>query len=192
VIIIIDQAERPHVHRVPYLSWRVMNVGRGPTRLNGEHHTARATMGATPEVAGLILRLYEMRRDHELRKAREWFDTAFDPQSAQDVIGLVGSGFAQSAYFRMVLTYWEMVAALVNAGAIDAGLIHATNVEHLRYWAKLEPFIAEVREAVGPDFLPELEKLVNTAPDVETRLAGWRTLSKTWVASARNDQTPRR
>ena len=98
-------------------------------------------MGATPEVAGLILRLYEMRRDHELRKAREWFDTAFDPQSAQDVIGLVGSGFAQSAYFRMVLTYWEMVAALVNAGAIDAGLIHATNVEHLRYWAKLEPFM---------------------------------------------------
>ena len=147
-------------------------------------------MEAKQREADLILRLYELRRDPDLRKAREWFDTEFDPQSAQSVVELVGSGFAQSAYFRMVLTYWEMVAALVNAGAINASLIHATNVEHLRYWAKLEPFITEIRQAVGPDFLPELEKLVKTAPDVETRLAGWRTLSKDWVARARRNQTP--
>ena len=148
-------------------------------------------MGTTQDEADLILRLYEMRRDQELRKARQWFDTEFDPQSAHDVIELVGSGFAQSAYFRMVLTYWEMVAALVNAGSISASLIHTTNVEHLRYWAKLEPFIAEVRQAVGQDFLSELEKLVETAPDVETRLTAWRTLSKGWVARARRDQTPK-
>jgi hypothetical protein len=147
-------------------------------------------MEANQREADLILRLYELRRDPDLRKAREWFDTEFDPQSAQSVVELVGSGFAQSAYFRMVLTYWEMVAALVNAGAINPSLIHATNVEHLRYWAKLEPFITEIRQAVGPDFLPELEKLVKTAPDVETRLAGWRTLSKNWVARARSNQTP--
>ena len=147
-------------------------------------------MGSTHDDADLILRLYEMRRDHEMRRAREWFDTEFDPHSAQDVIELVGGGFAQSAYFRMVLTYWEMVAALVNAGAIDAGLIHTTNVEHLRYWAKLEPFVGEVRQAVGPDFLPELEKLVKTAPNVEKRLAGWRELGRNWVARARTHQAP--
>ena len=150
----------------------------------GEH------MGAKRD-ADLILRLYELRREPELRKARAWFDTEFDPRSAQDVIALVASGFAPSAHFRMVLTYWEMVAALVNAGAVDPGLIHTTNVEHLRYWAKLEPFIAEIRQAVGPDFLPELEKLVKTAPDVEKRLADWRELGQNWVAGARADQTPR-
>jgi hypothetical protein len=142
-------------------------------------------VGQKQEEADLVLRLYEMRRDPELRRARAWFDTEFSPQSAQDVLTLLNSGFWQTANFRMVLTYWEMVAALVNTGAIDAGLIHATNVEHLRYWAKIEPFIADVRRAVGSDFLPELEKLVKTAPDIENRLAGWRELNRNWVEHAR-------
>jgi hypothetical protein len=144
-------------------------------------------MGAKQEEADLILRLYEMRRDETLRKAREWFDTKFDPQSAQDVIALVTSGFSETAYFRMVLTYWEMVAALANNGSISTDLVHTTNVEHLRYWAKIEPFIKDVRQAVGPDFLPELEKLVMTAPEVEKRLAGWRELNKHWTQGTRQD-----
>ena len=137
-------------------------------------------MGAKQEEAGLILRLYEMRRDEEFRKARQWFDTEFNPQSAQEVVELVGGGFSQSAYFRMVLSYWEMVAGLVNYGAIDTGLIHTTNVEHLRYYAKIEPYLTETREAAGADFLSELEKLVKSAPDYEKRLAGWRELNKRW------------
>jgi hypothetical protein len=139
------------------------------------------TLGTKQEEANLILKLYEMRREQEFRKAREWFDTEFNPQTAQDVIDLVTSGFAETARFRMVLTYWEMVAALVNYGSIDADLIHTTNVEHLRYYAKIEPFIDEVRKALGGDFLPELEKLVKTAPDYEKRLAGWRELNKSWA-----------
>src|SRR5919112_196499 len=106
-------------------------------------------MGEKQEEANLILRLYEMRRDEEFRKARQWFDTEFNPQSAEDVLALMRGSFAQSAHFRMVLTYWEMVAALVNHGAIDAGLVHATNVEHLRYFAKIEPYLAELRKAFG-------------------------------------------
>ena len=137
--------------------------------------------GTKQDEADLILKLYEMRREAEFRKAREWFDTKFNPQSAQDVLDVVTGSFADSAYFRMVLTYWEMVAALVNYGALDAGLIHATNVEHLRYWSKIEPFIEEVRRAAGPDFLPELEKLVKTAPDFEQRMEGWRKLNEKWT-----------
>jgi hypothetical protein len=146
------------------------------------------TSGTKQEEANLILRLYEMRRDEVFRKAREWFDTEFNPQSAQEIIDLVTSGFSETEYFRMVLTYWEMVAALVSHGAIDAQLLHATNVEHLRYYAKIEPFMSEVRQAVGEDFLPELEKLVKTAPDFEKRLAGWRELNKNWFEKAKQNQ----
>jgi hypothetical protein len=134
--------------------------------------------------ANLILRLYEVRREDELRKAREWFDVEFNPQSAREVVDLVGGGFSQTAYFRMVATYWEMVAAFVNYGAIDAGLLHATNVEHMRVYAKLEPYIAEVRDAVGEDFLAELEKLVKSAPNYEAKLAEWRKLSRHWAETA--------
>ena len=141
-------------------------------------------MGTKQEEADLILRLYEMRREGEFRKAREWYDTKFNPQSAQDILAVVTGSFAESAYFRMVLTYWEMAAALVNYGSIDANLMHAANVEHLRYYAKIEPFMADLREVTGPGFLPELEKLVKTAPDYEKRLAGWRELNKNWAEKA--------
>lgn len=147
-------------------------------------------MSTKQEEANLILKLYEMRRDEEFRRAREWFDTEFNPQSAKDLLDLMNSGFASSAYFRQVLTYWEMVAALVNYGSIDAGLIHTTNVEHLRYYAKIEPFMAEIRRTLGADFLPELEKLVKSAPDYEKRLAGWRELNKSWVEQAKQNQKP--
>lgn len=145
-------------------------------------------LGTKQEEAGLILRLYEMRRDEEFRRARQWFDTEFNPQSAGEIIDLMGSGFSQTAYFRMVLTYWEMVAALVNYGSIDAGLLHATNVEHLRYFAKIEPYLAEVRRATGAGFLPELEKLVKSAPGFEEKLEGWRKLNNQWFEKARQDQ----
>lgn len=144
--------------------------------------------GTKQDEANLILRLYEMRRDEEFRLARQWFDTEFDPQSAEDVAKLFAGGFAASARLRMVLSYWEMVAALVNYGAIDVGLLHKTNVEHFRYYAKLEPFITEIRQIAGADFLIELEELVKTATDYEQRLAGWRELSKHWTKPS--DQNP--
>lgn len=139
------------------------------------------TQGTKQDEAALILKLYDMRREEEFRKAREWFDTEFDPQSAQELIDLMKSGFAGTAYFRMVLTYWEMVAGLANHGAIDPALIHKTNVEHLRYYAKIEPFLEEVRETFGGEFLPELDKLVRSAPGFEEKLEGWRQLNQSWI-----------
>jgi hypothetical protein len=140
-----------------------------------------ATLGKKQEEANLILKLYEIRRDEEFRKAREWFDTEFNPQSAQEILELFGSEFSNSAYFRMVMSYWEMAAAFANYGSIDVGLLNATNVEHMRYYAKIEPFLSEVREAAGADFLLELEKLVKSAPNLEERLSGSREINKIWA-----------
>lgn len=144
-------------------------------------------MGKKQDEGALLLKLYEMRRDEELRKARQWFDTEFAPQSAKDIMDILSGGFAKSAYFRMVLTYWEMVAALVDYGSIDADLIHASNVEHMRYYAKIEPFIEEVREFAGVDFLSLLEKLVKSAPKFEESLAGWQALNKNWTDKQKNN-----
>jgi hypothetical protein len=142
-------------------------------------------MGNKQEEADLIIKLYEIRRDEEFRKARQWFDTEFNPQSAEEILELFQSGFDNTAYFRMVMSYWEMVAAMVNYGSIDADLVNRTNVEHLRYYAKLEPFIKEVREAAGADFLVELEKLVKSAPNLKQRLTGWQEINKNWAEKAK-------
>lgn len=82
-------------------------------------------MSEKQEGANLILRLYEIRREETMRRARVWFTTEFNPQSAQDIFSvLVGE---HSADFRMVASYWDMAAAFVNHGAIDEAMFNDIN-----------------------------------------------------------------
>ena len=138
-------------------------------------------MNSKTDEATLILQLYEARREESLRTARTWYAVEFNPQSAQDVVDLMRSGHPQSASYRMVTTYWEMAAAFVNSGAIGAELFHAANTEHMAIFAKLEPYIVEVREKFGlPNYLAELQKLTTTAPDAKEYFEKIRGLLKHW------------
>lgn len=138
-------------------------------------------MGDKQAEGELILKLYELRRDPELRRAREWYDVEFDPQSAKDVLRVFGGSFDESKYLRQALSYWEMVGGLASSGAVDPSLVHATNVEHIRMFAKIEPYLEDLRKTVGPSVLQELEKLVKTAPNYDEQMEGARTANKNWV-----------
>jgi hypothetical protein len=121
------------------------------------------------EDANLILKLYDLRREKTMREARNWFFT-FNPQSPQDFIDVLTSD--KSGLYRMVVSYWDMAASLVNNGAIDPQMFGDANGEHLFVYAKLEPFIPALREAMGaPQMLVHLEKVVKETPDYEARLA---------------------
>jgi hypothetical protein len=119
--------------------------------------------------ADLILKLYDLRREATMREARNWFFT-FNPTSVQDVIDtLLGE---HSGHYRMVVSYWEMAAAMVNKGSIDEQLFNETNGEHLFVYAKIAPVIQEVRASFGnPDFLENLETLVKRIPNVDEKIA---------------------
>src|SRR6266542_6434740 len=82
-------------------------------------HSRRDLMTTKQQDLGLILKLYELRRDEMMRRARNWYVTEFQPQSAKDIIRLMLSGQEQSAYSRMVTSYWDMAESLVNNGGID-------------------------------------------------------------------------
>ena len=115
-----------------------------------------------------------------MRAARAWFFTEFNPQSGKD--GLLQSGEKQSAYYRMVASHWEVAAALVNNGGIDEKMFLAANKEHLVVFAKLQPFVAEIRETIGePDYLANLEQLVMRATNVEKKLENRRRLIGRWL-----------
>jgi hypothetical protein len=91
------------------------------------------------------------------------------------------SGEKQSAFYRMVASHWEVAAALVNNGGIDEKLFLEANSEHLVVFAKLQPFIAEIRETIGePDYLAHLEQLVMRVPNVEKKLENRRRLIERW------------
>lgn len=129
----------------------------------------------------LIVKLYELRREPELRAARVWYAAEFDPHSAEEVATLMRSGFVESAKYRMVTTYWEMAAALVNHGALDEALFHAANTEHIVVFAKLEPFLVELRQLFRePTYLQELEQLVLRAPGGQPLLEKRRRLLRLW------------
>ena len=121
--------------------------------------------------ADLILKLYDLRREETMRKARDWM-IRFNPDSMQDIINVILS--EHSAYFRMVTSYWEMAASLVNHGAIDEEMFNDANGEHLVVFAKLQPFLADMRAQFSPNSFQHLEQLVMRTPDVDARLAAIR------------------
>ena len=107
-----------------------------------------------------------------MRKARAWFGTFF-PTSAEDITGIIQG--EHSAWFRMVTSYWDMAASLVNHDAIDAAMFNDANGEHVVVFAKLEPFVAEYRTQMqAPQYLHQLEQLVRRLPNSRERLAATR------------------
>ena len=135
----------------------------------------------------VILKLYEIRSEQLMREARRWFFSEFAPQSSKDILALMQSGEKQSAFYRMVASHWEVAAALVIGGGIDEKLFLATNTEHLVVFAKLQPFIAEIRETIGePDYLSNLEQLVMSVPNFERKLENRRRLLERWAQNKTN------
>jgi hypothetical protein len=116
---------------------------------------------ATYDDVNLILRLYELRREEKLREARAWFTSQFFPRAIDDFKSLSAPDHPRNASFRMVISYWDMAASFAVRGPLDAALLLESAGELLLTWAKLEPFIAELREwAQLPEFLRNLEEVV--------------------------------
>ena len=126
-------------------------------------------MTTKAESAELVLKLYDLRREKKMRKARDWFVRWF-PASAEDYVKTVMDPKV-GAYLRMVTSYWEMAAALVNQGCIDPEVFDATNGEHYIMFAKLEPILAELRAVNDrPTLFAQVEKQINSAPNGPERL----------------------
>ena len=128
-----------------------------------------------------ILKLYELRRDEEMRNARKWYFSEFAPTSAMDIIALFRGGERASANFRMVTSYWETAASLVLNGGIDNKMFLDANTEHVFIYAKIADFLPEVRELFcEPDYLIHLENLVKTLPDFEAKMESRKRLLAMW------------
>jgi hypothetical protein len=127
---------------------------------------------ATHHDAELILKLYDMRREPVMREARNFFAT-FNPATPEDMLAMF---FAfekkENAYLRQVLSFWEMAAALVNHGTINAALAHDTLGEMTFVYAKVQPYVKAVREKLdSPEFMQQVEKLVEGSAEGRERLA---------------------
>lgn len=117
---------------------------------------------ATYDDANLILRLYESRREEKLRQARAWFAANFRPASLEDVQRIAPPGTEENAYMRMVMSYWEMAAALVTAGVLNQDLFFQTNGELLFVWERVRTLVPAMRQmSKNPNSYRNLETVGN-------------------------------
>jgi len=117
-------------------------------------------MLATPADAEIILKLYELRTEAEMRKARAWITGEFWPATAEEYFAVASNpADPHNAWLRQVLTYWEMAAAMVLHGAVSAELFVDCNSEGFFMLAKFSPIVEEIR-ARNPGFLVKTSELI--------------------------------
>jgi hypothetical protein len=111
--------------------------------------------------AELLLRLYEIRRDPELRRARQWFLKDFNAQGWDEIQARYLSHVDEDRWFRMTISYWEMVATMVNRGVLHAELFFDHTGEDVVAWEKCKGWIEAARASIRPSYLRNWEKLVS-------------------------------
>ena len=114
--------------------------------------------------AQLILQLYDLRREAEMRKARNWWFATFWPRSADDFLKIAFTpGTQENNWLRQVTGYWSMAAAFVLHGALSEELFMQPSVsgEMFMVFAKVHPFLKELREKAGdPSMFAIIEKVI--------------------------------
>jgi hypothetical protein len=140
---------------------------------------------ATAADAELILKLYDLRREAEMRKARNWWMINFWPENADDFVKVaMALGTQENAWLRQVGGYWSMAASLALAGTVNQELFldPSFSGEMFFVFAKVRPFLKELREKLqSPIMFANVEKLINSTKqsreflkNMENRLAARR------------------
>lgn len=116
------------------------------------------TARPTYDDANLILRLYEMRREDRMRDARAWFTAQFRVKTWEELQKLAPGGTDQNASYRMVVSYWDMVASFVTSGVLNRELFFQSGRELLLVWERIRHVLPEIRvHYKDPHYLGHLE-----------------------------------
>ena len=107
---------------------------------------------ATIDDVNLILRLYEMRRETRMREARRWFISSFKLKSYAEFAALCPLGSEENASFRMMLTYYEMVASFITSGVLHAELYYQSGREMLVVWERIRHLLPDLRASISHPF----------------------------------------
>jgi hypothetical protein len=134
--------------------------------------------------AQLILKLYELRREPEMRKARNWWFNDFWPNNADDFLKVAWAmGSEENNWLRQVSGYWGMTASLVLQGALSEELFlrPSASGEMFVMFGKVHPFIQDLREKLGdPEVFLDVEKVITNTKWGRERLKFIAKRIETW------------
>jgi hypothetical protein len=120
---------------------------------------------ATAADAGVVLELYKLRQETTLRAARQFMAMEFWPKDLEELRAVSRAmGTDKNAYWRQVMTYWEMAASLVLRGAVDADLFLDSQGEGIFLYAKFHHWHAETEKESGNIFMKNTAALIEKYP----------------------------
>ncbi|MGH9742397.1 MAG: DUF4760 domain-containing protein [Candidatus Acidiferrum sp.] len=129
----------------------------------------------TADDAHIILELYDLRREAEMRKARQWWTTTFWPANADDFMKVSSAaGTDENRWLRQVLGYWGIAASFVANGVLSEKMFLEPSFcgECFFILAKVRPFLKELREKMhNPQFFHTVEEVVLGSKLGKTRFA---------------------
>jgi hypothetical protein len=136
---------------------------------------------ATAADADIVMKLYDLRREAEMRKARNWYGNAdFSSWEAVKKVAMAW-GTPENAWFRQVLTYWENAASLVLRGVVNRDLFFDWNGEIIFTFVKVKPFLKQFREMGNDEFMVKTETLLNSTPALKKRVTWMEAQFKKWA-----------
>jgi hypothetical protein len=130
-----------------------------------------ATLASNAD-AQLVLKLYELRREETMRKARAWMTSKFWPATIEEFLAVhQAMGGEENRYLRQVSSYWDMAATFVLHGALDADLFIECNSENFFLLAKFQDLMPEIRKNM-PSFLLKTEMLTQKYGNARQKFEG--------------------
>ena len=122
----------------------------------------------THEQVNLLLKLYDLRREPRLRQARGWFVEKFHVTSPEEMMTKFPPGTEENTSIRMVISYWDTVASIVNRGLIDDEFFFENTGEPWIVWDRIKVIAPTWRTTLkNPLVFANLEELCK-------RLEAWR------------------
>jgi hypothetical protein len=120
--------------------------------------------------AELVLKLYELRQEETLRKARRFLVSEFNPKTVEELRVVSRDTRSEyNPYWRQAMSFWEMAASFVLRGALDADLFLDSSLEGILIYAKFHHFHAETEKQSGNPFMGQTAALIAKYPAAAAR-----------------------
>lgn len=118
--------------------------------------------------AEMVLKLYDLRREPVMRQSRDAI-AKFLPRSFDDLLALTKPDHPQNAAWRQVSSYFEMAFSFARHGVANPDFLAENNGEGLYLFAKVHPYLAQLRAATSPLAFQNAEWLVANSASAKQR-----------------------
>ena len=115
--------------------------------------------------AELAIRVYELRREPVMRDSRAAINQKFWPKTFEDVAAIVKGDHPLNPAYRQVGSYWEMVYGFAKHGIVHSDFWLESNGEGLFVFAKIAPFLEQIRKEFNPTAYRNAEWIAREAAE---------------------------